>query len=341
MQKVVIHSPGGYDKLCLEEHPAPEMKKDSVRVKVAFAGINYADITVRWGIYESAKKFIGWPITPGFEFSGVVMESDNDQFKSGDEVFGITLFGGYCSEIIIPAHQLYKKPTSLTFSEAAAFPAVFMTAYHALFQNIVVRAGMKVMIHSAAGGVGSSLVQLCKQAKLEVTGVVGRSDKVAIVKELGADHVIDKQTQELWSQAHKICPEGFDIILDANGVETLGDSYKNLRPTGKLVCYGFHTMLPKQGGRINWLKLAVNFLRTPRFSPLKMTTDNKSVVTFNLSFLFDRMDLLGEAMESMLPMLERQEIKVAKVTEYEAKNVGQAHADLESGKTVGKLVLKF
>tara|TARA_R110000868_G_scaffold72133_5_gene210410 strand:+ start:3749 stop:4774 length:1026 start_codon:yes stop_codon:yes gene_type:complete len=341
MQKVVIHSPGGYEKLCLEEHSSPKCEEGSVKVKVAFAGINYADITVRWGIYESAKKFIGWPITPGFEYSGTVLESKSEKFKPGDEVFGITLFGGYASEIVAPEHQLYHKPQSLSFSQAAAFPAVFMTAYHALFQNIVIRPGMKVMIHSAAGGVGSSLVQLCKQAKLEVTAVVGRSAKVDLVKELGADFVIDKSSERLWQKARQICPEGYDIILDANGVETLGDSYKNLRPTGKLICYGFHTMLPKQGGRINWLKLAINFLKTPRFSPLKMTTDNKSVVTFNLSFLFDRMDLLGEAMQAMLPMLERGEIKVAKVSEYEAKNVGQAHADLESGKTVGKLVLKF
>src|SRR5690606_31437332 len=99
--------------------------------------------------------------------------------------------------------------------------------------------------------------------------------------------------------------------------------------------------MPKKGGRINWLKLAWNFIRTPRFNPLDMTTTNKSVVTFNLSFLFDRTDLLGEAMGAMIPWIEEGKIKVAKVTSYPAEEVGRAHADLESGKTVGKLVLKF
>jgi len=341
MRKVVIHSASGYEKLKIEEHPSPIAKAGQVKVQVKAAGINYADITVRWGLYESAKKFIGWPITPGFEFSGVVLESHDDKFKVGDKVFGITLFGGYASEIVIPAHQLYHLPASMNFSQAAGFPAVFMTAYHALFQNIVVRPEMTVLIHSAAGGVGSSLVQLAKVFGMKVVGVVGSTHKVDIVRKLGADEVIDKSGQDLWAKAKEICPAGFDVILDANGVETLGDSYKHLRPTGKLICYGFHTMMPKTGGRINWFKLALNWLKTPRFNPLDMTTSNKSVVTFNLSFLFDRMDLLGEAMDKMMPWLEEGKIKVAKVNEYKVEDVGLAHADLESGKTIGKLVLTF
>lgn len=341
MQKIVIHSPGGYEKLCLEEHESPELKPGHVKVKIQSSGINYADITIRWGLYESAKQYIGWPITPGFEYAGVVLESDDPKFKAGDEVFGISLFGAYASEIVVPVHQLYHRPKSLSVDEAAGFPAVFMTAYHALFQNIVIRPGMKVLIHSAAGGVGSSLVQLAKIAGLHVVGVVGRCEKVQLVRSLGADHVIDKSKEDLWQKAKEYSPEGYDVILDANGVETLGASYKHLRPTGKLVCYGFHTMMPKTGGRINWLKLAWNFIRTPRFNPLDMTTTNKSVVTFNLSFLFDRTDLLGEAMNAMLPWLEEGKIKVAKVTAYPASEVGRAHADLESGKTVGKLVLNF
>ena len=341
MRKIVIHSPGGYEKLCVEEHPSVPIKPGHIKVAIEAAGINYADITIRWGLYESAKQYVGWPITPGFEYAGKVLESDSPKFKAGDEVFGISLFGGYASEIVVPEHQVYHRPKSLDVESAAGFPAVFMTAYHALFQNIVIRPGMKTLIHSAAGGVGSSLVQLAKIAGLDVVGVVGRTNKVELVKSLGADHVIDKSSEDLWQKAKEYAPDGYDLILDANGVETLGQSYKHLRPTGKLVCYGFHTMMPKQGGRINWLKLAWNFIRTPRFNPLDMTTTNKSVVTFNLSFLFDRTDLLGEAMGAMLPWLEEGKIKVAKVTSYPADKVGQAHADLESGKTVGKLVLKF
>lgn len=341
MRKVVIHSAGGYEKLKIEEHSSPEAKAGQVKVEVKASGINYADITVRWGLYESAKKFIGWPITPGFEFSGIVCESHHEDFKVGDRVFGITLFGGYASQIVVPAHQLYHLPQAMSFSQGAGFPAVFMTAYHALFQNIVVRPQMTVLIHSAAGGVGSSLVQLAKIYGMKVIGVVGSSHKVSMVKELGADHVIDKSKEDLWGRASALSPEGYDVILDANGVETLASSYDHLRPIGKLVCYGFHTMLPKQGGRINWLKLAINWLKTPRFNPLEMTTANKSVVTFNLSFLFDRMDLLGEAMDKMMPWIVDGKIKVAKVNEYKVEDVAKAHADLESGQTMGKLVLTF
>lgn len=341
MRKIVIHSPGSYDKLRLEEHPSPPLAKGHVRVAIKAAGINYADITVRWGLYESAKQYVGWPITPGFEFSGIVTESDDASFKVGDAVFGLTRFGAYASEIVVPAHQLYHRPNILDEVAAAGFPAVFLTAYHALFQNIVIRPGMRVLIHSAAGGVGSSLVQLAKLAGLYVVGVVGRAAKVALVKELGADAVIDKSNEDLWGRAREFSPEGYDLILDANGVETLKSSYEHLRPTGKLVVYGFHTMLPKEGGRINWFKLAWHWLKTPRFNPLDMTTANKSVVTFNLSFLFDRTDLLSEGMNEMLKWLVAGQIKVAKVTSYPAEQVADAHRDLESGKTTGKLVLTF
>src|SRR5690606_12746475 len=148
MKKIVIHSPGGYEKLCLEEHPTIPMKPGHIKVGIQAAGINYADITIRWGLYESAKQYVGWPITPGFEYAGKVLESDSSKFKVGDEVFGISLFGGYASEIVVPEHQVYHRPKSLDVESAAGFPAVFMTAYHALFQNIVIRPGMKALIHS-------------------------------------------------------------------------------------------------------------------------------------------------------------------------------------------------
>jgi hypothetical protein len=160
---------------------------------------------------------------------------------------------------------------------------VHLTAYHGLLQNVVIRPGMKVLVHSAGGGVGSALVQLCKLHDLHVVGVVGATHKVDYVRQLGADAVIDKSTRSLWDEAERLCPGGYDLVFDANGPQTLAQSYAHLKPTGKLLVYGFHGLLPKQGGRISYLKAALGLLRMPRFNPLRMTAENKGVVAFNLS----------------------------------------------------------
>jgi NADPH:quinone reductase-like Zn-dependent oxidoreductase len=160
------------------------------------------------------------------------------------------------------------------------------------------------------------------------------------VYQLGADAVIDKSTQPLWDEAKRLCPGGYDLIFDANGPETLAQSYAHLKPTGKLLVYGFHTLLPKRGGRINYLKAALGMLRMPRFNPLSMTTENKGVVAFNLSLLFGRTDLLHPAVNDLTGWVEAGRIQVPKISSFALADVAQAHRALESGETVGKLVLR-
>lgn len=339
--KVVIHAPGGYEQLKLEPVVTRAPRPAEVRVDVRAIGVNYADTIVRMGLYSSARQYVGWPITPGFEVSGVVgaVGEGVRDLAVGDEVIAVTRFGGYSSEVVVDRRQVWRKPAATSFEQAAALPAVYMTAWFALFELAHPRRGAKVLVHSAAGGVGGALIQLAKLRGCEVVGVVGASAKVASAKDLGADHVIDKSTQSLWREARRHAPEGYDVILDANGVSTLGASYAHLRRAGKLVVYGFHSMLPKTGGKPRWTKLAVDWLRTPRFSPLEMTEASKSVLAFNLSYLFDRDDLLQEGMRDLLRWLDEQAIVPPPVTTYSLAEVARAHADIESGQTVGKLVL--
>jgi NADPH:quinone reductase-like Zn-dependent oxidoreductase len=136
------------------------------------------------------------------------------------------------------------------------------------------------------------------------------------VRQLGADAVIDKSTQPLWDEAKRLCHDVYDLVFDANGPEILAQSYAHLRPTGKLLVYGFHSLLPKQGGRINYLKAALGMLKLPRFSPLSMTTENKGVVAFNLSFLFPRANLVHAAVKDLTAWVEAGDIRVPKVRSY-------------------------
>ena len=195
------------------------------------------------------------------------------------------------------------------------------------------------MIHSAAGGVGSALSQLSRIAGFTSVGVVGSSHKVQFAREFGADHVIDKSSENLWQRARELAPDGYDAIFDANGYTTLAKSYAHLATTGKLIVYGSHSLLPKKGGRINYLKAAWGLWKTPRFNPLQMLSSNKTVSGFNISFLFSRTDLLDEAMHAMLRSLAAKKLRPPAITEVPFREVARAHRLIESGQSVGKIVL--
>lgn len=340
-RRVTIKKAGSYDRLGFETVPGLVPGPGEVVVDVSATGVNYADCIVRMGLYSSAKEFVGWPITPGFEVAGTVgaLGEGVTDLEIGDPVYGVTLFNGYASQVKLERKRVFALPEGVTPVEAAGIPAVFLTAYYGLIELARLRPGQKVLIHSAAGGVGGAMVQLAKVMGCEVTGVVGRSHKVDVAKSFGADHVIDKSTEDLWAMAERYAPGGYDTVADANGVETLGESYAHLRTPGKLVVYGFHTMMPKTGGRPNWLKLAWGWLRTPRFNPLDMTNASKSVLAFNLSYMFEEHWLLEEAMNAIGGWLAEGKIKPPPTTTYPLERVADAHRDLESGNTVGKLIL--
>jgi NADPH:quinone reductase-like Zn-dependent oxidoreductase len=341
MRRVTIRKPGGLKRLELETVPDPKPLRGEVRVSSRAVGVNFADCVVRLGLYPSAQDYVGWPITPGFEFSGVVSavgEGVTD-LAPGDAVMGVTRFGAYASEVVVERQLLKPLPAELTFEQAAAFPTVFLTAWYAVRELVHIRPGMAVLVHSAAGGVGSALVQLCKASGALVVGVVGSEHKRETALAQGADHVVVKSREALWPAVERICPDGFHVVLDANGAETLRQSYRHLRSTGRLVVYGFHSMLSRGRDRPNWLKVVYDFVRTPIFSPMSMTNVNKSVLAFNLSYLFDQMPLYHEAMADLFAGLQSGKLRPLPVETLPLDEVREAHRRLHAGETVGKLVL--
>jgi len=341
MKKIVIHRPGGYRQLVIEEHPDPAAGPGEVLIEVAAIGINYADCVTRMGLYASAKHYVGYPVTPGFEVAGTVRSAGPEvtDLQPGTAVLAVTRFNGYATRLVVPREQVFVLPRQLTMETAAGFPTVALTAWFALFELAHPHPGDHMLVHSAAGGVGGMLVQLGRLAGCEVTGVVGASHKVEAVRQLGAATVIDKSTADLWKVADASAPDGYDIILDANGVATLRQSYRHLAPVGKLVVYGFHSMLRTRDGVPGKLGLAIDYLRTPCFSPFDLTTRNRSVLGFNLSFLFDRKVILATGMRQLLQWLQQGKLRPPAVTTYPFEAVADAHRALESGQTVGKLVL--
>lgn len=341
MKAISIAKPGGFERLQLIERPDSKPAAGEVLVATRAVGVNFADVVVRMGLYESAKKYVGWPITPGFEFSGEVQTLGDgvDDLQVGERVFGVTRFGGYASQVCVPRAQLFRVPAALSHSQAATFPTVFLTAYYALREAIRTHPGGHVLIHSAAGGVGLAALQLARCDGLLPIAIVGASAKRDVALAYGAAHVIDKSRQSLWSEVERIAPGGVQVVLESNGTETLKQSYLHLRPTGRLVVYGFTSMLSRGSDRPNWLKLAWDYLRTPSFHPLQLVDANKGIIAFNLSYLFEEQGMLSESMTRLLRELETGALKPLPVTEFPLALATEAHRALQSGTTVGKLAL--
>lgn len=341
-RRIRIHTPGDYDALRIEAFDAGTPGPNQVLIEVAAIGVNYADGIIRMGLYASAKELHGYPITPGFEVSGRILEvgAAVARFGVGDEVVALTLFNGYSSHLVLDQDRVFRKPSTLSLDQAAAVPTVFLTAWFMVHELAKTHSGERWLVHSAAGGVGTALAQLGRLAGCEVTGVVGNASKIATARAAGCDNVIDKHSERLWQRAEAISPLGYEAIFDANGVSTLKQSYEHLAPTGRLCIYGFASMLSKGRGLPNWPKLAWDWLRTPRFNPLAMTQTNRSVVACNLSFLSAQGPRLIRGMEWLLARFESGELRAPPITTYALDDAAKAQAAIESGQTCGKLILR-
>ena len=350
MKKIVINEAGGYDKLRIIKVDDLKPNDDQVLVDVVASGVNYADCLVRFGVYASAKKYVGFPITPGFEFSGYVADVGKNckKFKVGDAVYGVSFFGSYASQVLVSENLIYKTTNVENIKFYAGFPVVFFTAYYALFQIIQLPPFAKILIHSAAGGVGTALIQLAKIKKFEITAVVGRQEKKEYIENLGGvKNIIVTSKEDLWHKAKEFNPNGYDAIFDANGYKTYKASFDHLAQCGKLICYGAHSMMPKKGGKIKigkgLLKLFWGLWKTPKFNPFELITKSKTVGGFNLSFILKDIDkysyLFEEAISNLDKYLNNNELHFLKTRFYPLEDVALAHRDLESGKTTGKLIL--
>ncbi len=369
---VAIGRPGGQEQLRMItlkpgyatcgyniDNPSPfidvsgTLPPKTVVVRVHSFSINYADCCIRWGLYESANKFVGWPIVPGFDIAGIIERvaegDDKGEFQVGDQVYGATFFGAYSTRVLVPSDQLRKIPSTLTLAQAASLPTACLTALYSLYlggqypPDLRPRSSNRSMlIHSAAGGVGSMLIQMSKLLGMKVVGVVGGTAKVDTAKSMGCDVVIDKSQDGIWKLAQEASPQGYAVIADANGVSTLKDSYDHLAPTGRLIVFGFHSNLPMGNDMLHpleWLGMMQKMMQMPKFNPMKLTTGNKSLMGFNLSFFVEEIEMLGTLYDQISKWFQAGELQCPRIVEMNMTDIASAHELIQSGKSVGKIVL--
>jgi NADPH:quinone reductase-like Zn-dependent oxidoreductase len=330
---------GGPEVFRAVERPSPDVRPGCVRVRVAAAGINFAEVQMRVGLYPEAPRP---PFTPGFEVAGEVTEVGTgvDNLRVGDRVMAVTVFGGYATEVVLPAWQARLIPPGLGFTEAAAIPVAFATAAVALREMARVRPGDRVLVVGAAGGVGTAAVQLAARAGASVTGLVGSEAKRAPVLGLGAREAF---TYAEW--AARTAPSGragprFDVVLESRGGRSLRASLDLLAPAGRLVSFGFSSII--SGHRRSIVRAASTMLATPLLSVLRLVMRNQGVFGANLLKLLSDEEgraVVVRAFDGALRGFADGTLRVVVDRTFPLVEAGAAQAYLQSRGSVGKVVL--
>src|SRR5690349_9673 len=237
MRQIVTTGTGDIDVLKVQEKPDPEPREGEVVIRVRAAGLNFADILARQGLYpDSPPK----PCVMGYEVSGVVESVGKDVNISlvGKAVVAMTRFGGQSEMVAVNATQMFDKPEQLTFEQAAAIPVNYLTAYALLVVMGSLHAGESVLIHNAGGGVGLAALDIAKKIGAETFGTASQS-KHKFLAERGLDHAIDYRKQDWQPQLMQLTNgRGVDLITDPIGGSHFKKSYNSLRHTGRLGMFG-------------------------------------------------------------------------------------------------------
>lgn len=336
MQAVFISRHGPPEALELRETADPEPTKGQVRVRVRAAGINFADILMRQGLYVGAPLI---PFVPGYEVAGEVEKIGPGvtKFRKGDRVYSVVSFGGYAQKVVLLARHALPIPSDRSFEEAAALPVNYLTAYHALYVLGNLRPGLRVLVHGVAGGVGLAAVQLARLRNAEIFGTASASKHV-FVKGQGVREAIDSRKEDFEKRVMELTDgQGVHLVLDPVGGSSFPKSYRCLATAGLLVCYGVSAS--SAGPRRNPLRAVWAYLRSGLFSPLSMMLKNRGVVGFHLGLL-GKGRLEGEMAEVHRLWVEGR-LRPHVDRTFPADQAAEAQRYLQDRRNIGKILLTF
>ena len=328
--------------LKVEERPDPEVGAGEVRIAVKAAGINFADTMARVGLYPDAPKP---PSILGYEVAGEVESVGQGvtDWKPGDRVVAGTRFGGQASLVSVPEGQVLPLADRLSFEQGAAIPVNYSTAYCGLVVMGGLKKGERVLIHAAAGGVGTAAVQIARMLGAEVFGTASASKHDAI-RTLGVGHPIDYRTQDFEQEVTRITDgEGIDLAFDAQGPRSFRKDYRLLRPGGRLVMYGLSEVQSGTGKRD--IPAALRSLvrmplaTMPWWKSLGVMNENKGVFGLNMLHWWDAEGGFDRALGPLLEGLEKGDLKPVVAEAFPFDRAADAHRFIEERRNIGKVVL--
>lgn len=321
MKAVEVQAFGGPEVLRVVEAPTPAPGPDDLLIETESAGLNYADIMMRRGLYVGGPKP---PFVPGFEAAGHVASLGEKVhgFEVGDRVVAMTGIGGYAQFVSVPASRAISLPDHISFDEAAAFPAQFLTAYFCLHRCGRIASGQSVLIHAAAGGVGTAAVQIAKAAGAEVYATASSEEKIQLARSMGADHVINYKTQDFAAVIKdKTSGKGVDVVLESVGGEVYDKSQQCLAIMGRLVVFGVASGQPG------------------RTDPIDLLFKNKSIIGFHLGRYSADRSAMSEAWGYLLPLWHSGKLKPVLGRTFPLNQAAGAQNWITDRGSMGKVLL--
>ncbi|KPK02805.1 MAG: hypothetical protein AMS20_11610 [Gemmatimonas sp. SG8_28] len=336
---ILIERHGAPDVLVERVVPLRDPGPHEVRLRVDAAGVNFADLVMRAGMYGTVPPR---PYSPGFEVAGEIVQAGAEAagWRSGDRAVALIRYGGYARELIVPVQHLFRYADGMSPTEAAAVPVAFLTAWVALFETGNARPGDAVLVLSAGGGVGSAAVQLARWRGLRAIGTAGTETKRAfVVQRLGAEACFDSRGHWESDVAALVGARGIDIALDAMGGRATAACRRLLAPLGRVVFYGMSGAFPLQ--RKSWPRAAWTWLRTPRFHPLELIQPNQGICGIHLLHMGTKEHLLRTALGEIYGAVSRDELHpiVDRTFPLTRDGAVEAHRYLHERLNLGKVVL--
>lgn len=323
MKVVKFEEYGGPEVLQYTESEQPKPKAHEVLIEVKAVGVNYADTARREGKYVVATEL---PYIPGSEAAGVVVETGAEvtRFKAGDRVVALIESAAYAEYAAIPEQVLTPVPEGVSFEEAVALPLQGLSAYHILKTMGRLEPGETVLIHAAAGGVGTIAVQLAKLFGAgKIIATASTEEKLFHAEKMGATHLVN-YSEEGWVQRVKEITDGkgVDVALEMVGGSVFNETLKTLAPFGRLVIFGAASG-----------EQAV-------FAPGQLMKRNQSVIGFFLPQIMRNQELFQKSFQELLEYMNNGQLKLTIGGAYPLEQAADVHKLLQSRKTIGKLVLK-
>jgi NADPH2:quinone reductase len=333
-ERIVAERRGGPEVLRLVTEEVPRPGPGQVVIRMAAAGVAYADVVMREGLYPGAPPF---PLTPGYDVVGTVeaVGAGVEDLSPGTPAAALTVHGSYARYVVASAADTVPIPDGLDAGEAVSLVLNYLTAFQMLHRAAHVSPGDPVLVHGAGGGVGTALLQLGRIYGVTCYGTAS-AGKHDLVRALGGIP-IDYKTEDFVARVTKECG-GVLAAFDPIGGAHWKRSYAALAPTGSLVCYGFYDAL--SGGRRDLVGAARAFLAMPRFTPLKLFTDNRSIVPYIVTAWRDRRRaLFRQDLLTLFTLLAERRIAPVVAERVPLAEAGRAQDLLGNAKAAGKIVL--
>jgi len=325
------------DSFDLREVPKPELQHGQVRIKVSAFGLNYADIMARQGLYRECPPL---PCILGYDVEGEIDEiaSDVTDLKKGDRVFALTRFGGYAQFVCTQAEAVGHLNSMAPVGEGCALATQCVTAYHAAIHCQTLMPGEKVLIHAAAGGLGTALIQIALWKGCIVIGVVGGKDKTEYLKSIGVQHVIDHHLTSYLQYVHDHLGGKVDVVFDNVGGSSIKKAKSILAKGGRIITLGAAELSGKKG-IFNLLKLVIGF---GWFSPITYLSKSQSLIGVNMLKIADnRSDIIAHEFREVQVLHEKGILKPHVGNVFDQNQLSDAHAFMENRKSIGKIVVKW